>query len=163
MTRQTIIAAVSLALVSCAAADRRPRWVARGSGVFIEGKEPALYGVGRDEAAARAELAKLAEEFVPVFTTSFMADSPLTGEARADDEQHMGQTIKNLLKFTKNFAVIADHWTDPAGTPFVLGRIDVNAVTQTIEDSRELDPRALIYVRENVRRVFAQRARVKAP
>lgn len=158
MTNRTIIAVFSLALVSCAAADRTPKWVVRGSGVFVEGKEPALYGVGRDEAAARAELAKLAEGLVPVFTADFMANSKLTGEARADDEQHMGQTIKNLLKFTKNFAVIADRWTDPSGTPFVLGRIDANAVLQTVEDSRELDPRALQYMRDHARRMFARRA-----
>lgn len=162
MTNRTIIAAFALAFVSCAAADRTPKWVARGSGVFVEGGEPALYGVGRDEASARAELAKLAEGLIPEFTADFMANSTLTGEARADDEQHMGQTIKNLLKFTKNFAVIADRWADPSGAPYVLGRIDSNTVLQTVEDSRELDPRALQYMRDHVRRMFAQRARVKA-
>lgn len=163
MTNRIIIAAFALVLVSCASADKNPKWVARGSGVFFEGKEPVLYGVGRDEAGARAELAKLVEGFGPAFTAGFMADSKLTGDARADDEQHMGQTIKNLLKFTKNFAVITDRWTDASGNSHVLGRIDANAIIQTVEDSSELDPRALQYVRNHFRRTFAARAGVKAP
>jgi len=159
MKTRAVLAAAVLSL-ACASALKAPKWVERGSGVFVVEGEPAVYGVGADDAAARAELSRLTEELVPVFTRAFMAASNSVGDERIDEEQHMGQTIKNLLKFTKNFAVIADRWEDPAGgTPRSLGRIDLNAITLTIEDSRELDPKALAFVKAHAKRILAEQAR----
>jgi len=163
MTNRASLAVLvfSLASLACASVKKAeaPKWVQRGSGIFLEGGEPALFGVGADDAAARAELARVTEGLVPVFTEAFMAASQAKGDERVDEEQHMGQTIKNLLKFTKNFAVIAGHWDDPAGgTPRSLGKVDVNAVMLMIEDSQELDPKALNFVKAHAREIFAARA-----
>lgn len=175
MTR--LNAALVLAVVvfagACAAdrtAVRTPKWVARGSGVFKDNGEGVLYGVARGataeaaDAAARVEVAKVSESFTPSLTKDYMTEALATGvyppSEAADQEQHMGQTIKNLMKFSRNAATVSERWIDPSGGAYyALCRLDAAGVLATIDDSRELDPKALHYVRDHVKRAFLDRAK----
>lgn len=175
MTRPRLAALVLAATTLAAAcahdhtAVRTPKWVSRGSGVFKDKGEGVVFGVASAataeaaDAAARAELGKVSESFTPSLTKDYMTAALAAGvypqSEAADQEQHMGQTIKNLMKFSRNAATVAERWTDAGGTHYALCRLDAAGVLATIEDSRELDPKALHYVRDHVKDAFAERAK----
>lgn len=169
--------AVSAVLGGCSSAPKpaapiannAPEWVNKGSGAFKDanGKQ-VFYGVGimqgvRNRALAvsgaddrgRAELTKIMNSYVTTLTKDYMASVTAGDMSKSSEEQMVSQTMKNFAKFTLHGAVPVDHWKDPSdGTIFALVKLDMDAVNQSLSDSKELDGKVRDYVKANAEKAF---------
>ena len=172
-----VLAAVAAAaLAACAGkppaspiASNAPEWVNKGSGAFKDaaGKQ-VFYGVGiaqgiRNRALSvgasddrgRAEIAKIMNSYVVVLTKDYMASVTAGDMSKSSEEQMVSQTMKNFAKFTLHGSVPVDHWKDPTdGTMFSLVKLDMGAVQQSLNESKELDSKVRDYVKANAEKAF---------
>ena len=175
MNRFLAIVAVA-ALAACATpqpsapiASNAPEWVNKGSGAFKDasGKQ-VFYGVGiaqgiRNRALAvtasddrgRAEIAKIMNSYVTTLTKDYMASVTAGDMTKSSEEQMVSSTMKNFAKFTLHGALPVDHWKDPSdGTLFALVKLDMSAVQQSLNESKELDSKVRDYVKANAEKAF---------
>lgn len=145
-----------------------PEWVNRGSGAFKDGGVSVFYGVGimqgtRNRALmvtgadgrARAEIAKSLETYVTALTKDYMAATTAGDMTKTSDEQHVQQSFKAFTNNCLRGSIIVDHWRDPAdGTMFSLAKLDVKAMKEFLENTKELDSKMRDYVRTNAEKAF---------
>jgi len=186
MKRLTTVAlafAAALALGACASqkaspiANNAPDWVNKGSGAFKDsGGKQVFYGVGiaqgiRNRALAvtaaddrgRAEIAKIMNSYVTTLTKDYMASVTAGDMTKSSEEQMVSSTMKNFAKFTLHGALPVDHWKDPSdGTLFALIKLDMAAVQQSLNDSKELDSKVRDYVKANAEKAFDELAAEEA-
>ncbi|MEK7383345.1 MAG: hypothetical protein AAB262_08675 [Elusimicrobiota bacterium] len=172
-----VLAAVAAAaLAACAGkppaapiANNAPEWVNKGSGAFKDtaGKQ-VFYGVGimqgvRNRALAvtgaddrgRAEIAKIMNSYITTLTKDYMASVTAGDMSKSSEEQMVSSTMKNFAKFTLHGALPVDHWKDPSdGTLFALVKLDMAAVQQSLNESKELDSKVRDYVKANAEKAF---------
>jgi hypothetical protein len=174
----------SLALGACGGkaktspiANNAPEWVNKGSGAMKDkdGKQ-VFYGVGiaqgiRNRALSvsaaddrgRAELAKIMNSYVTTLTKDYMASITAGDMTKSSEEQMVSNTMKNFAKFTLHGSVPVDHWKDPAdGTLFALVKLDMSAVQQSLNESKELDAKVRDYVKANAEKAFDELAAEEA-
>lgn len=158
-------------------AANAPEWVNKGSGAMKdkEGKQ-VFYGVGiaqgiRNRALAvsaaddrgRAELAKIMNSYVTTLTKDYMASITAGDMTKSSEEQMVSNTMKNFAKFTLHGSIPVDHWKDPSdGTLFSLVKLDMAAVQQSLNDSKELDAKVRDYVKANAEKAFDELAAEEA-
>lgn len=157
-------------------AEKAPEWVNKGNGAFKDNGKPVFYGVGiaqgiRNRALSvtaaddrgRAEIAKIMDSYVTVLTKDYMASTTAGDMSKSSEEQHVSQTMKNFAKATLHGAVVIDHWKDPTdGTMFSLVKLDLEAVTKMLEQSKELDGKMRDFVRANAEKAFDELAAEEA-
>lgn len=150
-------------------ANNAPEWVNKGSGAFKDtaGKQ-VFYGVGimqgvRNRALAvsgaddrgRAEIAKIMNSYVTTLTKDYMASVTAGDMSKSSEEQMVSQTMKNFAKFTLHGAMPVDHWKDPSdGTLFALVKLDMAAIQDSLNQSKELDSKVRDYVKANAEKAF---------
>lgn len=186
--KRLTLSALALAAVAflgaCASAPKAapiaanaPEWVNKGSGAFKDaaGKQ-VFYGVGiaqgiRNRALAvtaaddrgRAEIAKIMNSYVTTLTKDYMASVTAGDMTKSSEEQMVSSTMKNFAKFTLHGALPVDHWKDPSdGTLFSLVKLDMAAVQQSLNDSKELDSKVRDYVKANAEKAFDELAAEEA-
>lgn len=158
-------------------AANAPEWVNKGSGAMKDkdGKQ-VFYGVGiaqgiRNRALSvsaaddrgRAELAKIMNSYVTTLTKDYMASITAGDMTKSSEEQMVSNTMKNFAKFTLHGAIPVDHWKDPAdGTLFALVKLDMGAVQQSLNESKELDGKVRDYVKANAEKAFDELAAEEA-
>jgi hypothetical protein len=149
-------------------ANNAPEWVNKGSGAFKDGGQGVFYGVGiadgihrralavtTSDDRARAEIAKIMNTYVAVLNKDYMASVSANDPKASSEEQMVSQTLKSFAKFTLHGAIIIDHWTDPKdGTIFALCKLDMKAVEQSLNESKELDAKVRDYVKANAEKAF---------
>jgi hypothetical protein len=150
-------------------AQNAPEWVNKGSGAFKdEAGKPVFYGVGimqgvRNRALAvtgaddrgRAEIAKIMNSYVTVLTKDYMASVTAGDMSKSSEEQMVSQTMKNFAKFTLHGAMPVDHWKDPSdGTMFSLVKLDMGAIQDSLNQSKDLDSKVRDYVKANAEKAF---------
>jgi len=175
ISRIALILAAGLAAGACSGgkkspiANNAPEWVNKGSGAMKDkdGKQ-VFYGVGitqgvRNRALSvasaddrgRAELAKVMNSYVTTLTKDYMASITAGDMSKSSEEQMISSTMKNFAKFTLHGSVPVDHWKDPAdGTLFALVKLDMAAVQQSLNESKELDSKVRDYVKANAEKAF---------
>ncbi len=158
-------------------ANNAPEWVNKGSGAFKDaaGKQ-VFYGVGiaqgvRNRALAvtaaddrgRGEIAKIMNSYVTTLTKDYMASVTSGDMSKSSEEQMVSSTLKNFAKFTLHGAVPVDHWKDPSdGTLFSLIKLDMGAVQDSLNQSKELDSKVRDYVKANAEKAFDELAAEEA-
>jgi hypothetical protein len=157
-------------------AEKAPDWVNKASGAFKDGGQSVFYGVGiaqgiRNRALsvsaaddrARAEIAKIMNQYVSVMGKDYMNSVTAGDMSKSSEEQSVTQTLKTFAKFTLHGAIIVDHWKDPSdGTMFALAKLDMAAVKKTLEDSKQLDAKVRDYVKANAEKAFDELAAEEA-
>lgn len=147
-----------------------PHWAHLGTGAFRHGFERTFAAVGRGKTAedaddnARAEMAKLMEEYVASFTKPYMDSQPVSKEYGSSESQsqHVGQTLRNFARFTRHDVQVPDRWTDAkSGLVLSHATIDMKAFRKRLDESRELDPLVRGYMTANAEKRFD--LMVKAP
>ena len=154
-----------------------PEWVNKGSGAMKDtaGKQ-VFYGVGiaqgiRNRALSvtaaddrgRGELAKIMDSYVTVLTKDYMASVTAGAMDKSSEEQMVSQTLKNFAKFSLHGSMPVDHWKDPAdGTMFSLVKLDMDAIQQSLAESKELDSKVRDYVKANADKAFDELAAEEA-
>jgi hypothetical protein len=149
-------------------AAQAPEWVNKASGAFKDGGASVFYGVGiaqgiRNRALsvtaaddrARAEIAKIMNQYVAVLGKDYMASISAGDLTKSSEEQAVQQTLKTFAKWTLHGAIIVDHWKDPSdGTMFSLCKLDMGAFKKTLQESKELDSKLRDYVKANAEKAF---------
>ena len=185
LTAAVLALAAAAALAACAGkappsspiASNAPEWVNKGSGAFKDsaGKQ-VFYGVGiaqgiRNRALSvtasddrgRAEIAKIMNSYVTTLTKDYMASVTAGDMTKSSEEQMVSSTMKNFAKFTLHGALPVDHWKDPSdGTMFSLIKLDMAAVQQSLNESKDLDSKVRDYVKANAEKAFDELAAEEA-
>jgi hypothetical protein len=188
---KAVLCSVALAsLLGCATAKvvetqkpiaaQAPEWVNKGSGAFKDATGGDLfYGVGmasgiRNRALAvtaaddraRAEIAKVMNTYVATLTKSYMASTTAGDMNKSSEEQHVQSTMKTFAQFTLHGAMPVDHWVDRSDKAnpiyYSLVKLDMAAVQQSLNDSKELDAKVKDYVKANAEKAFDELAAEEA-
>ena len=149
-----------------------PDWVNKGSGAFKDqsGKQ-VFYGVGilqgvrniglavpQADDRGRAEIAKILNSYVTTLTKDYMASITAGDMSKSSEEQMVSQTTKNFAKFTLHGAMPVDHWVDRSDKTspiyYSLVKLDMAAVQQSLDESKELDGKVRDYVKANAEKSF---------
>jgi hypothetical protein len=173
--------ALSLSLLACTqtpgpshpvvgvAPDGTPKWVNRGSGAFDGEHGKCFYGVGvlqgvRNPALARqaadnrarGEIAKLFDLYVAAMMKDYQRSTTAGNFKASAEEQDIVSTQKTITEVTLRGVEIRDHWTDPqTGTLYALAILDVDGISKSLGDARQLAAPIRDFVRANARRAFA--------
>jgi hypothetical protein len=153
-----------------------PEWVNKGSGAFKDGGQSVFYGVGLVQGIqnralavsaaddrARAEIAKIMNNYIAVLSKGYMASTTAGDMQKSSEEQHVQSTLKSFAKFTLHGAQIIDHWKDPAdGTLFSLCKLDMASIKKTLDEAKELDSKVRDYVRTNFEKAHDELAAEEA-
>ena len=158
-------------------ANNAPEWVNKGSAAMKDKDGKAVfYGVGivqgvNNRAMAvtaaddrgRAEIAKIMNSYVTSLTKDYMASITAGDMKKSSEEQLVSQTMKNFAKFTLHGSMPVDHWKDPSdGTMFALVKLDMAAVQDSLNQSKELDAKVRDYVKANAEKAFDELAAEEA-
>lgn len=150
-------------------ANDAPEWVNKGTGAFKDtAGKPVFYGVGSIQGVrniplsrmaaddrGRADIAKIMNSYVTVLTKDYMASTTAGDMKQSSEEQLVSQTMKNFAKFTLHGATPVDHWIDKEnGIVYALVKLDMAAIQQTLNDSKELDSKVRDYVKANAEKAF---------
>jgi hypothetical protein len=150
-----------------------PAWVTRGSGFFVGDVGPAFIGVGvvsgiRNGALARttadnrarAEAAKLFEQFAVTLMADYQAQQPpppTTAETNPADEAHPEQNLKAMTAATLNSIQVVDHWLHPGdGGVYALARLDLRALTDNVTRLKDVNESVRDYVKRNAEPLHAK-------
>lgn len=150
-------------------ANNAPDWVNKGTGAFKDtAGKPVFYGVGSVQGVrniplgrmsaddrGRADIAKIMNSYVTVLTKDYMASTTAGDMKQSSEEQMISQTMKNFAKFTLHGAVPVDHWVDKENNiVYSLVKLDMGAIQQSLNDSKELDAKVRDYVKANAEKAF---------
>ena len=147
-----------------------PLWVAKGSGAFEEDKGKVFYGVGSAanianhsllrttaDNRARNEISKIFDVYTASIMKDYMASRTAGQPKVSSEEQDVEQAVKTVTSNTLSGVVIVDHWKDPAtGELFSLAKLDLNALKETLEKTKELNPQVRDFIRKNADRLHEQ-------
>ena len=145
-----------------------PDWVMKGSGAFGGEEGKVFYGVGSvtgiknhalarttADNRARAEIAKTFETYSASLMKDYMASTTAGDMTASAEEQHVESVIKTFSAQTLSGVQIVDHWFHPGdGTVYALGRLDLQAFTDQLDQMKELNSKVRDYVRKNAERAF---------
>jgi hypothetical protein len=149
--------------------NNAPDWVNKGSGAFKDtAGKPVFYGVGAVQGVrniplarysaddrGRADIAKIMNSYVTVLSKDYMASVTAGDMKQSSEEQMVSQTMKNFAKFTLHGAIPVDHWVDKDnGVVYSLVKLDMAAIQQSLNDSKELDAKVRDYVKANAEKAF---------
>jgi hypothetical protein len=160
-----LAAAAALTLAACShnassspIASNAPEWVNKGSGAFKDkdgGIRNRALAVTAADDRGRAEITKILNSYVTVLSKDYMASVTAGDMTKSSEEQMVSQTMKNFAQFTLHGATPVDHWKDPSdGTTFALIKLDMGAVQQSLNESKELDGKLRDYVKANADKAF---------
>jgi hypothetical protein len=145
-----------------------PAWVNKGSGAFDGPNGKAFYGVGvltgvqnpglarqAVDNRARAEIAKIFDLYIAAMMKDYQR-STTAGDFKASaEEQDIVSAQKTITETTLRGVEVRDHWTNPAsGTIYALAVLDLNAISNALNNTQALNGRVRDYVRENARKAF---------
>ncbi|MHB2026726.1 MAG: hypothetical protein ACYCPQ_08850 [Elusimicrobiota bacterium] len=152
-------------------AKNAPDWVNKGNGAFKDGGKSVFYGVGSVQGIrnvplaqmaaddrGRAELAKIMNDYVAALTKDYMASTTAGDMTKSSEEQMVSSTMKNFAQFTLHGAVIVDRWVDRSVTPpvyYSLCRLNMDAVQQSLDQSKNLDAKMRDYVKADAEKAFS--------
>ncbi|NDY41297.1 hypothetical protein G3N55_00335 [Dissulfurirhabdus thermomarina] len=180
VVRLVMVSAVAvLVLAACAKkapevpsayAPGAPEWVVKGSGAFESDHGKVFYGVGSASGIrnasllrmtaqnrARNELAKILQVYTASLMKDYMASTTAGEPGISSEEQHVEAAIKTVTSQTLSGVEIVDTWMDPrTGELFTLARLDLDAFTDAIEKSRDLDAKVKDYIRRNAERLHGE-------
>ena len=71
----------------------------------------------------------------------------------SSEEQHVEQAIKTFSATTLSGVQVVDHWFHPDGTIYALAQLDLDALTNSLDNMKELNAQVRDYVRKNAERV----------
>jgi hypothetical protein len=82
--------------------------------------------------------------------------STTAGDFQASaEEQDIVSAQKTITEVTLRVVEIRDHWRDPQnGTLYALAVLDVNGISKSLDDAKQLNNKIRDYVRANARRAF---------
>ncbi|HVA66220.1 MAG TPA: hypothetical protein VNK24_04770 [Elusimicrobiota bacterium] len=151
-------------------AKNAPDWVNKGNGAFKDGGQSVFYGVGSVQGIrniplaqmsaddrARGELAKIMNDYVATLTKDYMASTTAGDMTKSSEEQMVSSTMKNFAEFTLHGAVIVDRWVDRSVNPpvyYSLCKLDMNAVQQSLNQSKDLNAQVRDYVKQDANKAF---------
>ena len=155
-------------LIGLAACGGPPKWVKQGSGAFNEKDTKAFYGVGSvtgvrneplawdtAENRARAEIAKTFETYTGYLMRDYAASTTAGDFSRNSEEQNVERAIKTVTFTTLNGVRPIDRYKDDkTGTYYVLTKLDLENVKNTLDQSKELNAQVRDFVRKNADRAF---------
>ena len=151
-----------------------PAWVVKGSGAFSDAQGKAFFGVALTSDSPDMSLMRLAADnrarnelamVVQYYTASLMKDyraKTRAGEGKGVTaaEELTEAAEKTVTIMTLSGVEIIDHWQNPeTGDLYSLARLDLSAVKDAFEKTKELDARAREYVRKNAENLHDQLGR----
>lgn len=153
-------------LVGCAVGS--PKWVTEGSSSLYENDEQAIYGVGAivgvknaplawdaAENRARAEVAKTFQVYTGYLMQDYASSTTAGSFTNSTEEQDVQRGIKTFTSSTLSGVRPVERFKDQEDdTYYVLVKLSIEQVKQTLANSRELNADVRDYVRENADRVF---------
>jgi hypothetical protein len=149
-----------------------PDWVNRGSGAFKdEGGKPVFYGVGivdnvrslslaveTGDDRGRAAIAKIMNSYVTSLAKSYESSVSAGDPSKISEEQMVSQTSKVFTQFQLHGALPVNHWVDrsDAAHPiyYSLIKLDMSAIQNSLDQSKELDAKVRDYVKANAEKAF---------
>lgn len=138
-----------------------PEWVLKGSGAFGKDKGKVFYGVASASNIGNTALLRAAADNrarnevakgIQFYSASLMKDYAASTNAgnESSEEQHVAQAIKTVTIQTLSGVEIIDHWQNPeTGELYTLAKLDLSAVKDAAEKSKELNEQVKEYVRKN--------------
>jgi len=138
-----------------------PDWVLKGSSAYAKDKGRSFYGVASAtnignssllrtaaDNRARNDLAKSIQFYSASLMKDYMASTG--GGQETAEEQHLEQAVKTVTIQTLSGVEIIDHWQNPeTGELFSLAKLDLSAIKEAAEKSKELNSQVKEYVRKN--------------
>jgi len=155
-------------LIGLAACGGPPKWVKQGSGALNDKDGKYFYGVGAvsgvrneplawdtAENRARAEIAKTFETYTGYLMRDYAASTTAGDFSRNSEEQNVERAIKTVTFTTLNGVRPIDRYKDDkTGTYYVLTKLDLENVKNTLDQSKELNAQVRDFVRKNADRAF---------
>lgn len=157
-----------LLLMGLAACGGPPKWVQKGSGAFNEKDSKSFYGVGAvvgvrneplawdtAENRARAEIAKSFETYTGYLMRDYAASTTAGDFTRNSEEQNVERAIKTVTIATLNGVRPIDRYKDEkTNTYYVLAKMSLEDMKNTLEQAKELNGQVRDFVRKNADRLF---------
>lgn len=157
-----------LLLVGLTACGGPPKWVKKGSGAYNTKSDKAFYGVGSvvgvrneplawdtAENRARAEIAKTFETYTAYLMRDYAASTTAGDFSRNSEEQNVERAIKTFSAVTLNGVKPIDRYKDEkSGIYYVLAKLSLEDMKQSMEQAKELNAQVRDYVRKNADRLF---------
>ncbi|MGQ0811727.1 MAG: LPP20 family lipoprotein [Nitrospiraceae bacterium] len=145
-----------------------PKWVTKGSGSYNEKDTKSFYGVGSvvgvkneplawDTAQnrARAELAKSFETYTGYLMRDYSASTTAGDFTRNSEEQNVERAIKTITTVTLSGVRPIDQYKDDkTGTYYVLTKLSLEDMKDSLMRAKELNAEVRDYVRKNADRLF---------
>jgi hypothetical protein len=155
-------------LIGLAACGGPPNWVKKGSSAASEKDGKYFYGVGAvvgvkneplawdtAENRARAEIAKSFETYTGYMMRDYAASTTAGDLSKSSEEQNVERAIKTVSFTTLSGVRPVDRYKDEkTGTYYVLTKLDLEDVKNTLEQSKELNAQVRDFVRKNADRAF---------
>jgi hypothetical protein len=165
LTSSVLAVAMLVGLTACGGP---PKWVKKGSGALNTKDDKAFYGVGSvvgvrneplawdtAENRARAELAKNFETYTAYLMRDYAASTTAGDFTRNTEEQNVERAIKTFAAVTLNGVRPIDRYKDEkTGTYYVLAKLSLKDMQETMLQAKELNSQVRDFVRKNAERLF---------
>jgi len=153
-----------------------PNWTVDEGSSLPQDKGKAFYGVGVAENIsnmgllrtsadnrARNQITKLLENYSASIGKDAMESISVGKNDGKGDEQNVRNAIKNTAFGTISGIEIIDHWQHPdTGAMYSLARLDLNAVKNALDKSKELNNQVKEQVRKNADKLFDELEKAEA-
>ena len=157
-----------LLLLGLAACGGPPKWVEKGSGTYNDKDQKAFYGVGAvvgvrneplawdtAENRARAEIAKTFETYTGYLMRDYSASTTAGDFTRNTEEQNVERAIKTVTTATLSGVRPIERYKDEkTNTYYVLAKLSLEDMKNSLEQARELNAQVRDFVRKNADRLF---------
>ncbi len=157
-----------LLLLGVAACAGPPTWVEKGSAAFNKKGDKAFYGVGEvmgvkneplaweaAENRARAEIVKTFQTYTAYLMRDYAASTTAGRFDRTAEEQNIERAIKTFSAATLTGVRPIDRYKDnKANAYYVLVKLDLESIKDSLSQARELNAEARDFVRKNAEKMF---------
>jgi len=168
VTRFTGSALAVLLLLGLTACGGPPSWVKKGSGVYNEKDSKSFYGVGAvtgvhneplawdaAENRARAELTKSFQTYTAYLMRDYAASTTAADFSKSAEEQNIERAVKTFSAATLSGVRPIDRYKDAdTGTYYVLTKMSLKEMQDTLEQAKELNAQVRDFVRKNSEKAF---------
>jgi hypothetical protein len=155
-------------LIGLAACGGPPKWVKQGSGALNEKDSKYFYGVGAvagvkneplawdtAENRARAEIAKTFETYTGYLMRDYAASTTAGDFTKNTEEQNVERAIKTVTITTLSGVRPIERYKDEkTNTYYVLTKLNLEDVKNTLDQAKELNAQVRDFVRKNADRAF---------
>ncbi len=155
-------------VVGLAACGGPPNWVKEGSGYMNKSEDRAFYGVGSiigvrneplawdaAENRARAEVAKNFETYTAYLMRDYAASTNAGDFTASTEEQNIERAIKTFSAVSLSGVRPVDRYKEKdSNTYYVLTKLSVEDMRQSIANAKELNAEVRDFVRKNADRLF---------